>query len=115
MRRSSSLYTAGAYGADVAGPMAPPYAAGVIKPDRSRFLIYEARLNGMGAYFCGRSLGKRLPFDRRGSVCRVPAVGGRSFVIAGGLLGFRKLQILRPFHRKIQDLSEVYLATRAGV
>jgi hypothetical protein len=41
--------------------------------------------------------------------------GGRSFVIAGGLLGFRKLQILRPFHRKIQDLSEVYLATRAGV
>ena len=115
MRRSSSLYSAGASGADVAGPMAPPYAAGVIKPDRSRFLIYEARLNGMGSYFCGPSPGKRQPFDRREAVCGVPAVGGQNFVTAGGLLGFRKLQVLRPFHRKIQDLSEVYLATRAGV
>ena len=88
MRRSSSLYTAGAYGADVAGPMAPPYAAGVIKPDRSRFLIYEARLNGMGAYFCGRSLGKRLPFDRRGSVCRVPAVGGEVLLLRAACWAF---------------------------
>ena len=40
---------------------------------------------------------------------------GAKFCYCGGLLGFRKLQVLRPFHRKIQDLSEVYLATRAGV